>query len=105
MVSSNFTNILIIRNKNFYREVDLNLLHEEHIKIGNTDECSIKVKLPFRDSITIQLNKVNKSWQVEELENAHLTFNGIHGASKILNNGDQIIIKDKICLLYTSRCV
>lgn len=96
MVNSNFTNILIIRNKNFYREVDLNLLHEEHIKIGNTDECSIKVKLPFRESIIIQLNKVNKSWQVEELENAHLTFNGIHGASKILNNGDQIIIKDKI---------
>lgn len=90
----NFSNVLILYNEDFYKEIDLDGFEKDTIVIGNTDTCDIKLKLRVKEPASIKFNKKNAAWQVEDGEKAYSVVNGIKAPRRILTNGDQLTIKE-----------
>lgn len=90
----NFTNVLIVYNREFYKEIDLDEFEKEIVTLGSYEDCDIKLKL--QDRINIKFIKKNSFWQVEDGESTYSVINGIRAHRRILCNGDKLIIKSSI---------
>ncbi|WP_077852747.1 type VII secretion protein EssC [Clostridium felsineum] len=90
----NYSNVLILYNSDFYKEIDLDDYGKGTILVGNGGNCDIKLKLDTEELVYIYFNKINTSWQIKDGENAYCIVNDIKTPRKVLINGDQITIKN-----------
>ncbi|MGL5649507.1 MAG: type VII secretion protein EssC [Clostridium sp.] len=87
--------VLILFNKNFYKEFDIDNFDCEELTIGLEEDNEIKLNLDINMKISLKILKNNNYWEIIEGENLYCIINGIKTSRKKMMHGDQISIKLK----------
>ncbi|MBB6716652.1 type VII secretion protein EssC [Clostridium gasigenes] len=88
--------ILILYNKEIYKEIDLDDYEDEIVMIGNTSECQIKLKTLYEKDFNVIFTKKKNLWQISDGKDSYCVINAVKVPRRIMSSGDKITIKDVV---------